>query len=182
MLENQFLMSMPSITDTWFEKIVVYICEHSEHGAIGLIINCPTNYNLNFILDQLHIESHDPMALKKPVLFGGPVQQDRGFVIHRPIEGFNENIGFDNKICVSTSQSILRLIAKGEGPENSLITLGYAGWGANQLDAEIRQNIWLTCAANEKILYDTPLEEKWQKAINSLGFDVSSLVTNAGNA
>jgi len=182
MLENQFLMSMPSIQNDLFSKTIVYVCEHSKKGAIGLIINSPTKYSVKFILDQLDIETKNLALLQKPVLFGGPVQQDRGFVIHKPIDGFNANLDINKKICVSTSESIIRLIADGDGPDSSLITLGYAGWGANQLDEEIRQNIWLTCAANEKILYDTPLKEKWSSAIKSLGVDMSKLTYNAGNA
>lgn len=173
---------MPTIEDPEFEKVVVYICEHSDKGAVGLIVNRPTEYNLQFIFEQLGIMADLPDASQQPVLFGGPVQQDRGFVIHRPLENHNPNLDINEDICISTSQDILKKIAYGKGPDDALVTLGYAGWAANQLDEEIKQNIWLTCAANQEILYDTPFSQRWQTAIDTIGIDVSMLVRNIGNA
>lgn len=176
MLENQLLISVPTLDEPLSERVVVYVCEHSEKGAIGLIINKPSGYRLDFILDQLGIDISMPNLFEKPVLFGGPVQQDRGFVIHRPFQNFNANLGVSSQICISTSQEILRRMASGDAPEDSLVTLGYAGWAATQLDDEIKQNIWLTCTANEELLYEVPFAEKWQAAIDFLGFDISQLV------
>lgn len=176
MLENQLLISMPRLGELIDEKIVIYICEHNEKGAVGLIINCPTEYRLNFIFEQLNIASNDEDIGNQHILFGGPVQQDRGFVLHRPIKGFKENLGVDDNICISTSKEILTKIAKGKGPHDALVTLGYAGWAANQLEEEISQNLWLTCEVDEKILYDLPYEQRWQFAIDSLGLDVSKLI------
>lgn len=182
MLENQLLISMPQMNNRSYDKIVVYLCEHNAHGAVGLIINCPTEYRLEFIFEQLNIESKEEDIFSKKVLFGGPVQQDRGFVLHRPLKGFQENLGLSSSICVSTSKEILKQIASGEGPKDALVTLGYAGWDANQLENELRENLWLTCDVSDKILYDTPYEKRWQTAIDSLGFDVSNLINKAGNA
>ncbi len=173
---------MPSLEDPYFEKVVVYICEHNDNGAVGLIINRPTEYNLQFILDQLGIESEDAINSQQPVLFGGPVQQDRGFVIHRPLADFDESLGITPEICISTSQEILRRIPKGKGPDDALITLGYAGWAAEQLDDEIKDNIWLTCAANDKIMYNTPFGERWQAAVDTIGIDLSKLISSSGHA
>ena len=182
MLENQLLISMPRQTDTAFNKVLVYVCEHNTRGAVGLIINCPTDYQLEFIFEQLNIESDTQKISEQMIYFGGPVQQDRGFVLHRPFKGFKANLALNSEICVSTSKEILKCIAKGEGPDDSLVTLGYAGWAADQLEEEIRDNLWLTCDVDENILYNVPVEKRWQAAIDSLGFDVSKLITVAGNA
>ena len=183
LFENQLLISVPLSGDLSFEKVVVYVCEHTERGAVGLIINRPTEYNMDFIFDQLGIEKDQSTLFKQPVLFGGPVQQDRGFVIHKPLEGFDPNLGLNDEICVSTSQEILRRIASGQGPDNCLVTLGYAGWAAEQLDSEIKQSLWLTCAANEELVYHTPFDDKWQACVDSLGFDINKLITtSSGNA
>ncbi len=182
MFENQLLISMPLTSEPFFEKVVIYVCEHNDKGSVGLIINCPTTYNLKFIFSQLNIDVSIPEIIGQPVLFGGPISPDRGFIIHKPLTGLNTSKGIGKDICVSTSQDILRLIAKGKGPEDSLVTLGYAGWGAGQLDDEIGQNFWLTCAANEEIVYDTPFEDRWQAAIDSLGFNISDLVINPGSS
>ena len=182
MLENQFLLSMPSLNKAATNNIVIYLCEHNKNGAVGLIVNCPTEYRLKFIFDQLAIPSNEACMSKKHVLFGGPVEQERGFVLHRPIKGFKENLGLDNNVCISTSKEILKKLAVGQAPKDSLVTLGYSGWGANQLEEEIMANLWLTCDVSEKILYDVPYKDKWQAAVDSLGFDVSNLVTMVGNA
>ncbi len=182
MLENQLLISMPRRTESVFDQILVYVCEHNTKGAVGLIVNCLTEYPLEFIFDQLDIKSKTQKISEQKIFFGGPVQQDRGFVLHRPFKGFKANLALNNEICVSTSKEILKRIAKGEGPEDSLVTLGYAGWAADQLEEEIRENLWLTCDVDENILYNVPVEKRWQTAIDSLGFDVSQLITVAGNA
>ncbi len=173
---------MPVSDDPLFDKVVVYVCEHSENGAIGLIINRPTDYNLSFVLEQLDISTETMEISNKPVLFGGPVQQDRGFVLHRPFEGFTANLEVSNEVSISTSQEILRELASGNGPEDSLVTLGYAGWGAQQLEEEIYQNMWLNCPASSEILFHTPFDDMWKKAIESIGFDMINLSTQAGNA
>ena len=177
MIQNQLLISVPLPGETIFEKIVVYVCEHSEHGAVGLIINQPTEYNLAFVFEQLGIDNDASKVSQQPVLFGGPVQQDRGFVIHRPFQGFDANLGVNENICISTSQEILRRLASGAGPEDSLVTLGYAGWAAEELDEEIKNNYWLTCSANEDLMYNVPYDQRWQTCVDSLGLDISKLVT-----
>lgn len=174
---------MPQAIDSTFEKVVVYICEHSEQGAVGLIVNRPTDYTLQFIFDQLNIETLAEEVNAAPVLLGGPVQQDRGFVIHKPLPGFKPSINVSKDVCVSTSQDILRRIARGEGPEEMLFVLGYAGWAGLQLDEEIKQNIWLTCEATNEILYNLPFEKRWQKAIDHIGIgDLTKLTLGSGCA
>lgn len=182
MLVNQLLISMPQPDSIVFDKVVVYICEHNERGAVGLIINCPTEFRWGFIFEQLNIESHQEKILGQSVLFGGPVQQDRGFVLHRPFEGYDATLSLNGDICVSTSTEILRHLASGKGPTKALVTLGYAGWAAEQLEEEIKENLWLTCEADEKIVYNVPVEQRWQAAINRLGVDISKLITTTGNA
>ena len=181
MLENQLIVSMPNLDDQFFDKIVVYICEHNDQGAVGLIVNQPTEYNLSFIFEQLNIEHSTDLESEIPVLFGGPVQQDRGFIIHKPLEGFQPSIDLNHQVCVSTSQEILRRIASGNGPEDITVTLGYSGWAADQLIEEIKQNIWLTCDATDEILYNTPFEERWQKAIDNIGIDLMKFSTTTGH-
>lgn len=182
MLSNQLLVAMPSADDPLFSKVVVYVCEHSENGAIGLIINRPTDYNLSFVFEQLDISSCLKEISEKPVLFGGPVQQDRGFVLHRPFAGFEANLEVSEEVSISTSQDILRTLADGQGPDDVLVTLGYAGWAANQLEEEICQNLWLNCPATSGILYNTPFDDMWQVAIESIGFDMNKLSMLSGNA
>lgn len=183
MLANQLLISMPQQGgNNVFDKVVVYICEHNLRGAVGLIINCPTEFRLGFVFEQLNIHSEELAILGLPVFFGGPVQQDRGFVLHRPFNGFTATLSLNSEICVSTSTEILKRIASGHGPKDCLVTLGYAGWAEKQLEEEIKDNLWLTCEANENILYDVPAPARWQAAIDSLGIDLSKLIVSKGNA
>ena len=183
LLVNQLLISTPNVLDDpAFEKVVVYVCEHSADGAVGLIVNRPTEFNLQFVFEQLGINNPQADASQQPVLFGGPVQQDRGFVIHRPFKNYHPNLDITDDICVSTSKDILKKIANGEGPDDVLVTLGYAGWAANQLDEEIRNNTWLTCAANEELMYEVPFDLRWQYALDSMGLDITKLVLHSGNA
>lgn len=182
MFTNQLLIAMPTMNNTIFNHGVVYICEHSEAGAIGLIVNQPTEYNLKFIFDQLDIRISLPEMDKKPVLFGGPIQPDRGFVLHRPCLDFEASLNVSQEVSISTSKENLSKLATGNGPNENLVALGYAGWGAQQLDKEIRDNIWLNCPATASLLYDTRFENRWEKAINSLGIDVNQLSTGLGHA
>lgn len=173
---------MPELEDSFFYKAVVYICEHRQGGAVGIIVNRPTDYPLSFVFEQLNIQVSMPCLKDKPVLFGGPVQQDRGFVIHRPCKNFNAGIVVSDDVCVSTSKESLEQLALGKGPKEVLVALGYTGWGANQLDEEIKQNVWLNCPATDSLLFNTSYESRWEKALESLGIDIDNLSNECGHA
>lgn len=179
---NQLLIAMPSLNDDFFYKGVVYVCQHSEEGAIGIMINQPTDFKLKTIFEQLEIKITIPDMANDPVLFGGPVQQDKGFVIHRPSEDMDASLLVSENVSISTSKESLSTIARGNGPADVLVALGYAAWGANQLDQEIQENTWLNCPATQDLLYNTAFEDRWVKAIESIGFDLDQLVSDSGHA
>jgi putative transcriptional regulator len=170
------------LPDPNFQQTVSYICENNEAGTVGIIINRPMPVTLGEVFQQLEIEVTDKMALTKPIYFGGPVQPERGFVLHTPQRTYRSTIAVSDTIHVSTSQDILEAIAIGEGPEKSLIALGYAGWDPEQLMQEIRANSWLNCPADASILFDTPHQAQWTAAAATLGVDISSLPGDAGHA
>lgn len=173
---------MPNLKDAFFYKGVVYVCQHSSEGALGIMINQPTDYKLDFIFDQLEINAIIPEVGNEPVLFGGPVQQDRGFVIHRPCDSMEASLLVSEDVSISTSKESLSTMAKGRGPSDVLVALGYAAWDANQLDKEIQDNAWLNCPATTDLLYNTAFEDRWEKAIESIGFDLDKLVSDPGHA
>ena len=181
-LTGQLLIAMPSMADPNFDHTVTFVCEHSEHGALGLIINRPMEMDLGVIFEQLSLPATDQVMAQQPVLKGGPVQVERGFVLHESDQDWDATVEIDQSIFVTTSQDILSSIAKGEGPARSIIALGYAGWGAGQLEAEMIANAWLTVPASSQIIFDTPFEERWSKAAESLGIDLAALSPEAGHA
>jgi putative transcriptional regulator len=181
-LADHFLIAMPSLADPHFVRGVTLICQHDEHGAMGLVINHLSDYTLGEVLRQMEIE-HESAALDRvAVLIGGPVQPDRGFVLHEDPRDFGSTLRFGQGLAVSTSRDILEELAKGEGPARFLIALGYAGWTAGQLEAELAQNAWLTVPSDRAIFFDTPLEQRWQAAARSLGVDISKLSDLVGHA
>ena len=182
-LTNQFLIAMPALGDPNFNQTVTYICEHTSEGALGIVINRPMNVKLGEILSQLAVDSVDDAVSDIPVLLGGPVQQDRGFVLHDNSGGqWDSSLEITSDIRVTTSRDILTAMARGDGPDNSLVALGCAGWDAGQLEQEIVANAWLSVAATEKILFDTAFDERWKSAAALLGVDLSTLSTDAGHA
>ena len=181
-LTNQFLIAMPSLEDPNFFHSVTYICEHNEEGALGLVINRPLDMQLGEILQHVHMENAEPEARQMPVHLGGPVQQDRGFVLHEPLGDWEATLKVTDRIGITSSLDILEAIARNEGPERSLITLGYAGWGAGQLEREMAENAWLSGPANPDILFNTPDDERWKAAAASLGIDLDLLSGEAGHA
>ncbi|HFD80129.1 MAG TPA: YqgE/AlgH family protein [Gammaproteobacteria bacterium] len=181
-LTNQFLIAMPGLEDPNFYHSVTYLCEHNEDGALGLVINRPLDMQLGEILQQLQVEHVEPEARQIPVYLGGPVQQERGFVLHEPLGDWDATLRVTDRIGVTSSLDILAAIARNEGPERMLITLGYAGWGAGQLEREMAENAWLSGPANPEILFDTPYEERWKAAAASLGVDLDLLSGEAGHA
>lgn len=189
-LDGQLLVAMPGMVDENFARTVVYLCAHSEEGAMGIIINKPaTDLHFSDLLVQLDIVSEDE-AIQLPiraeqveVLRGGPVEMGRGFVLHTPefiIE--NATLSMRNGICLTATVDILRAIAAGEGPQQALLALGYAGWSPGQLEGEIQANGWLHCPVSKSLLFDTAIEHKYDMALRSLGADIATLSGQAGHA
>lgn len=173
---------MPSLMDINFSKSVTYICEHDKNGTLGITINRPTDIKLSEILSQLDIVADSKDISEQNIYMGGPVQMDRGFLLHTPNGNWDSSLKVTDAISVTTSSDILRAIAHNEGPENVLVALGYAGWGEGQLEAEIAANSWLSCPATEEILFHTPAEKCWEKAAQLMGVDLSLLSSDAGHA
>jgi putative transcriptional regulator len=181
-LTNQFLIAMPGLEDPNFFHSVTYICEHNDQGALGLVINRPLDMQLGEILQHIKLQHSEPEARQIQVHLGGPVQQDRGFVLHEPLGEWEATLKVTDRIGITSSLDILQAIAKNEGPERSLITLGYAGWGAGQLEQEMAENAWLSGPADPDILFNSPDEERWKAAAASLGVDLDLLSGEAGHA
>ena len=181
-LAGQLLVSMPGMTDPNFRQTVTYICEHSENGALGIVINRPIGMELGEVLQQLSLETTADNLLSQPVLRGGPVQAERGFVLHESPRQWDATTEVGHSIYVTTSQDILSAVAAGTGPDRILMALGYAGWGAGQLEEEIRQNAWLTVPATTDIVFNTPPDQLWRAAAGSLGIDPANLSLQAGSA
>jgi putative transcriptional regulator len=180
-LANHFLIAMPALADPNFARTVTLICEHSADGAMGLVINRVTELHLRDILEQLEIASTSPLA-SLPVYLGGPVQNNRGFVVHEPLGSWDSTLPVTETIGVSTSRDILDAIAHDRGPDHCLITLGYAGWGAGQLEREISENAWLSVPARRDILFDLAPEQRWRAAAGLVGVDLNMLSGEAGHA
>ncbi|WP_432706455.1 YqgE/AlgH family protein [Azotobacter salinestris] len=181
-LKNHFLIAMPHMADPNFTQALIYLIEHNDQGAMGLVVNRPSELDLGQVLDQLRPDSpsrEDRRSL--PIYTGGPVQTDRGFVLHEPGYSFQATLELDG-LALSTSQDTLLAIADGSGPARCLIVLGYAGWDAGQLETELLQNTWLTCPADPAILFDTPAEQRLPAAAARLGINLTLLTSQAGHA
>ena len=180
-LTNQFLIAMPSLADPNFYRTVTYMCAHSEEGAMGIVINRPTDLKLADVLGQMSIPLIDDAASDVAVLQGGPVCRERGFVLHQPAGEWDSTLKVSEEIGIATSRDILSEIAEGRGPEQSLIALGYAGWGAGQLEQEVLDNAWLSGPISSRILFDLPFEERWASAAQLLGVDPARLSGQVGH-
>ena len=181
-LNNQFLIAMPNLADPNFFHTVTYLCQHTDDGALGIVINRPTNMKLGEILDQLGIQSDLEHVKNQPIFAGGPVQQERGFVIHSPCEEhWDSSITTADNIMLTSSKDILEAIAHGRGPKDYLIALGYAGWSKGQLEQEIIDNAWLNTPCGEAVIFHTPVEQRWNAAASQLGIDINRLTTGAGH-
>jgi putative transcriptional regulator len=181
-LADHFLIAMPSLADPHFIRGVTLICQHDEHGAMGLVINHLSDFTLGEVLRQMDIECSSVELDRQAVVIGGPVQPERGFVLHDDPRDFGSTLRFGQGLAVSTSREILEELAKGDGPANFLMALGFAGWTAGQLEAELAQNAWLTVPADKAIFFSTPLEARWQAAARSIGVDVAKLSDLVGHA
>lgn len=181
-LTNNFLIAMPSLRDPNFERTVTYICAHNEEGAMGIVINKPLDIDLGEILKQMDITTNNPEAKSKMIFLGGPVHTDRGFILHQASNEWDSSIVVSDDICVTTSKDILEAIATGHGPTESLIALGYAGWGGGQLEQELMDNAWLCGPANLEIIFKTPYEQCWNSAAKNMGVDIEKMSRDIGHA
>jgi putative transcriptional regulator len=185
-LTHQFLIAMPGMLDGHFAGSVVYLCEHNAQGALGLVINKPTDITLGSLFEKVDLSLADEALAAQPVYFGGPVQTERGFVLHEPqaadAAAFASTLSVPAGLAMTTSKDVLESIAAGHGPQRLLVTLGYSGWGAGQLEDEIGRNGWLTVPAEASLVFDTPVEQRYERAMQLLGVDPRMLSQEAGHA
>jgi putative transcriptional regulator len=181
-LTNQFLIAMPAMADAFFTRSVTYLCQHGENGALGIVINRPSELTLGDILEQMNIESQNEEANKIPVFFGGPVHPERGFIIHEPSSHWDSTLEVTDGLSLTTSRDILEALATGNGPEKVLIALGYAGWGKGQLEQEILHNSWLHTPLDKGVLFNLPAAQRWKAAVEGMGVNIALLSSQAGHA
>jgi putative transcriptional regulator len=189
-LTNQFLIAMPGMGDDTFRGSVIYLCEHNERGALGLVINKPIDIKLKNLFEKVELTLDRPDLADEPVYFGGPVQTERGFVLHEKLGGgdedggghYNSSLQIPGGLEMTTSKDVLEALSHGAGPKKVLVTLGYAGWGAGQLEKEISRNGWLTVDAKPEVIFDTPVEARYERALGLLGIDPRMLSQEAGHA
>jgi putative transcriptional regulator len=178
---NQFLMAMPNIVEGSLAGSVIYICEHTSKGALGLVINRPTDLTLGTLFERIDLSLEIAPVKETPVFFGGPVQTDRGFVLHAPPGDYTSSIK-SGDLALTTSRDVLQAVAEGCGPARMLVTLGYAGWGAGQLENEMARNAWLNVSADPHIIFEVPPDERYPAALKLLGIDPVMLAGDAGHA
>jgi putative transcriptional regulator len=189
-LTNHFLIAMPSMLDPIFGGSVVYLCEHNKNGALGVVINKPTDMTMDVLFDRISLkleivadaDEFRPSTITRPVMFGGPVQIERGFVLHSPSATFSSTLMVTPDIGLTTSKDVLEAVAHGDGPPQVLVSLGCSGWSAGQLEEEIGRNGWLTVAADPAIIFDLPYEERFVAALKLLGIDPVMLTAESGRA
>ncbi len=186
-LTNQFLIAMPGMADDTFSGSVVYLCEHNDKGALGLVINKPIDIKLKSLFAKVELSLERDDLADEPVFFGGPVQTERGFVLHERQAGeeqgtYNSTLSVPGGLEMTTSKDVLEAISAGAGPKRVLVTLGYSGWSPGQLEAEIGRNGWLTVDATPEVIFDTPIERRYERAIALLGIDPRMLSQDAGHA
>lgn len=181
-LSHHFLIAMPNMADPNFAKSLTYICEHNAQGALGVVVNRPMDMTLGGLLDQIKIPLRDSRHARLPIHYGGPVQGDRGFVLHRPTGGWQSTLAVRDDIALTTSRDILQAVGEGQGPTDLLVSLGYAGWAPGQLENEIKQNSWLTVPANPAVLFELTAEERLTAAMELLGIQWSQLSDDVGHA
>lgn len=181
-LTDNFLIAMPALEDPYFSNALVYICEHNANGALGIIVNRPIDLNLAGLFEKIDIPLAADGLANLPVYFGGPVQLDRGFVLHRPLGAWQSTLSINSDIGLTSSRDVLASVASAGMPSEIIVTLGYAGWDAGQLEDELAQNSWLTVPAKASILFDLPPEERLPAAMQNLGVSFTQLSDVAGHA
>jgi len=180
-LTSNFLIAMPAMSDPNFSRTLTFICEHNERGALGIVVNRPIDVTLAALFKQVDIELADSPLMGEPVFFGGPVQFDHGFVLHRPVGTWKSTLPV-GEIGLTTSRDILEAMAAGHGPRQQLVALGYAGWAPGQLEDEIRRNGWLTVLADIDLIFNVPPEGRYEAAMGALGINAANLSEEAGHA
>ena len=184
-LANHFLIAMPAMQDPVFGGSVVYVCEHNENGVLGVVINKPTDMTMQVLFERIDLKLQDGMdqpIVDEPIMFGGPVQDDRGFVLHTPGMRYSSSLTVTEDVAFTTSIDVLEAVAAGEGPQRMLVSIGYSGWSPGQLEDEISRNGWLTVSADPRILFDMPIEDRYVAAMKLLGIDPLMLTSEAGHA
>ncbi|MFV1982745.1 MAG: YqgE/AlgH family protein [Thiohalomonadales bacterium] len=183
-LRNNFLIAMPTMADPNFFRSVTYLCDHNSEGAMGIMINRPLNINLSDIALQIGSTQNliKPECNGIPIFDGGPVSNDRGYILHTPHGKWQSSMKISDNVSLTTSQDILEAIISGNAPEKFFIALGYAGWGEGQLEYEIAENAWLSGPSDNGILFDSPVAERWTSSAHLLGFDMSNLSSDIGHA
>jgi len=179
-LANHFLIAMPELDDPNFSRSVTWLCEHNNEGAMGIVINRPSDVSTGELYQHLALQTSGS-DIETPVLIGGPVQTDRGFVIHRPGSTWISTWTVSDAASITTSKDVLQAMANGVGPADAFVALGYAGWGAGQLEDELLANAWLTVAADARILFEVPFDQRWNEAAKLIGIDISLLSDVAGH-
>ena len=181
-LTNQLLIAMPGMMDPNFSATVTLICEHNDEGALGIVINRPLELKLAGLFEQLDVDDPDPVAADSPVVMGGPVGPERGFVLHNAGNGYENTLPVSDLIHLTFSRDVIDEMAAGAGPDKSLVALGYAGWQPGQLEDEMLANSWLSVPASTDIVFDIPFAERWTSAAKTLGIDISRISPDAGHA
>lgn len=181
-LANNLLIAMPGMADPNFSSTVTLICEHNDDGALGIVINRPLSLKLGGLFEQLELTEADAEAADHPVLMGGPVGPERGFVLHQPSGSFENSLAVSSDIHLTLSRDVIDAMAAGSGPDKTLVALGYAGWQGGQLEDEMLANSWLTVPATPNIVFDLPFGERWSEAARTLGVDISQMPHDAGHA
>ncbi|HEY4374152.1 MAG TPA: YqgE/AlgH family protein [Burkholderiales bacterium] len=179
---GHFLIAMPSLGESVFGKTVTYVCEHNDQGALGVVVNRTLDLELSTLFEQVDLKLDIEDLRSSPVYFGGPVQTDRGFVLHRPLGEWSSTLKVTDQIGLTTSRDILQAVSEGSGPDDMIMTLGYAGWSAGQLESEIAQNAWLTVEADPTVMFDLPIEERLEAAMRLIGANFANLMDVAGHA
>lgn len=182
-LGNHFLIAVPAMSDPNFSRSVSLVCQHTAEGAMGLMLNRTSEYCLGDVLAQMQIHTENPILAAVPVLIGGPVQPERGFVLHEPgTVDWDSTFKVSDELSLTTSRDILAAMARGEGPARALVALGYAGWDEGQLETELQDNAWLAVSADRSIVFDTPIELRWSAAARLMGIDLTLLTDYSGHA
>jgi len=182
-LKNHFLIAMPSLTDPYFNKSVVYLCEHDEQGAMGFIVNHPVKLTIQELLKNAESIDYEPAPpLIEPVFLGGPLDMDRGFILHSPDENFTQSTALNEQLMMSNSNSILSSLGTESAPTNYMVTLGYSSWDAGQLEDEISKNQWLTISYENDTIFKTPVDKRWSASLKRLGINPSQLSSDIGHA
>ncbi|MDL2357804.1 MAG: YqgE/AlgH family protein [Pseudomonadota bacterium] len=184
-LANHFLIAMPSMQDPVFGGTVVYICEHNDNGVLGVVINKPTDMTMEILFERIDLKLAEGLrstVVNEPIMFGGPVQDDRGFVLHTPGAPYSSSLTVTDEVAFTTSIDVLEAVAAGDGPRRMLVSIGYSGWSPGQLEDEICRNGWLTVGADAHVLFDLPIEQRYHAAIKLLGIDPMMLALEAGHA